>query len=78
MLNEYPTIDENATLRNRVTQLSQRTKGIVHRELEDKNMQLQRSIEHDYMNMDAIAALSDQVTILRREIEILKKRGMPN
>jgi hypothetical protein len=37
-------------------------------------MQLQRFIEHNQMNMDAIAALSDQVTKLRREIKILKER----
>ena len=80
LLNDYLkavnslTIDENTTLRTQVTQLSQHTKETVRRELEDKNIQLQRFIEHNQMNMDAIAALSDQVTKLRREIEILKER----
>jgi len=47
----------------------------VHKELEEKNVELQQIREHDQMNMDAIAALSDQVTKLMREIEMLKKTG---
>jgi integrase len=73
----YLTIDENTTLRTQVTQLSQRSTEIVHREVEDKNMELQQFKELDLMNMDAIAALSDQVTKLLRDIEILKKRKPP-
>ncbi len=75
LLNDYLkavnflTINESTLLR---TQLSLRPKEMVHKELEEKNMELQQIKEHDQMNMDAIAALSDQVQLMR-EIEMLKK-----
>ena len=67
------TINESTNQRREVSKLSQRTKEIAHQELKEKNMELERIREHDQMNMDAIAALSDQVTKLMRDIEMLKK-----
>ena len=79
LLNDYLnavhflTISESTILKEQATQLSQQTKEIVHEELKEKNVELQQIKEHDQMNMDAIAALSDQVMKLMREVELLKK-----
>lgn len=43
-------------------------------ELDAKNLELQQIREYNQMNIDAIGALSDQVTKLTREIETLKKK----
>jgi integrase len=69
----FLTKNESTILKVQVTELSRRTKEIVRKETEDKDLELQQFKEHNQMNMDAIAALSGQVTKLTREIEFLKK-----
>ena len=69
----FLTINESTNLRRQVSKLSQRTKEIVHQELKEKDMELQGIREHDQMNMDEIEALSDQVTKLMIDIEMLKR-----
>ena len=71
----FLSISETSILGRRVEELSRNTNEIVLKQLEAKDMELQQIREQDQMNIDAIAALSEQVTKLTREIEMLKKKN---
>ena len=69
--------DDKLTLQKQVAELTEKSKEenyIIKGKLSEKEKEIQLLTQRDSMNTDAIATLSDQLTKVMQEIEILKKQ----
>ncbi|HEY9385444.1 MAG TPA: hypothetical protein VIP70_00245 [Nitrososphaeraceae archaeon] len=69
---------DRLTLQKQVAELTEKSKEenyIIKGKLSEKEKKIELLRQKDSMNIDAIATLSDQLTKVMQEIEILKKRS---
>ena len=69
---------DRLTLQKQVAELIEKSKEenyIIKGKLSEKEKKIELLRQKDSMNIDAIATLSDQLTKVMQEIEILKKRS---
>jgi len=69
--------DDKLTLQKQVAELTEKSKEenyIIKGKLSEKEKEIQLLTQRDSMNTDAIATLSDQLTKVMQEIEVLKKK----
>ena len=69
--------DDKLTLQKQVSELTEKSKEenyIIKGKLSDKEKEIQLLRQRDSMNTDAISGLSDRLTIVMQEIEILKNQ----
>ncbi len=73
--------DDNLTLQKQVVELTEKSKQenyIIKGKLSDKEKEIQLLRQRDSMNTDAISGLSDRLTKVMQEIEILKNQRSLN
>ena|ERR671914_291664 len=69
--------DDKLTLQKQVEELTEKNKEenyIIKGKLSEKEKEIQLLTQRDSINTDAISALSDQLSKVMQEIEILKNR----
>lgn len=70
---DFLTISENNILRERLSELSEKTSRVIEEKLHNRDVELQAQ---DKLKADAIANLADHILKLQEEIEILKNRDI--
>ena len=71
--------DDKITLQKQVAELTEKSKQenyIIKGKLADKEKEIQILSQRDSMNTDAISSLSDQLTKVMQEIEMLKNKRL--
>lgn len=70
---DFLTISENNILRERLSELSEKTSRVIEEKLHNRDVELHAQ---DKLKADAIANLADHILKLQEEIEILKNRDI--
>jgi predicted nucleic acid-binding Zn-ribbon protein len=71
--------DDKLTLQKQVAELTEKSKEenyIIKGKLSEKENEIQQLSQRDSVNTDAIASLSDQLTKVMQEIEMLKNKRL--
>jgi hypothetical protein len=74
---DYLTISNEHRLQKHITELIEKTKNSddnIKSALQEKHEEIELLRQKDSMNTDAIASLSDQLTKVMQEIEVLKRK----